>query len=69
MKKIIGAKKIKGIIPFLKEVRTEIKKINWPTRKETLQYTLIVIGVSAVAAAFLGGLDFIFRQLLDKFIL
>ena len=58
-----------GITGFLKEVRLEVKKVNWPTRKETLRYTLIVIGVSAVVAAFLGGLDFIFTQLLNKFIL
>jgi len=57
------------IIPFLKEVQLEAKKINWPTRQETLKYTLIVVGVSVLAAAFLGGLDYIFAKLLDKFIL
>ena len=59
----------KKISTFLKEVQLEVKKVNWPTRKETLRYTLIVVGVSAVIAAFLGGLDFIFSQLLNKFIL
>ena len=57
------------IISFLKEVRLEMKKVNWPTRKETIRYTLIVIGVSVVVAAFLGSLDFIFNTLLTKFIL
>jgi len=56
------------IINFLKEVKTEIKKVNWPTKKETLRYTLIVIGVSIVVAIFLGGLDFVFTTLLNKFI-
>ena len=56
------------IISFLKEVRTEIKKVNWPSKQETLRYTLIVVGVSVVIAAFLGGVDFIFRLILDKFI-
>lgn len=56
-------------ISFLKDVQIELKKVNWPTRKETLKYTLIVIAVSAVTAAFLGGLDFIFSTLLDKFII
>ena len=59
----------KKIITFLKEVKLEIKKVNWPTRKETLRYTLIVIGVSAAVAALLGGLDFIFNQLLERFII
>ncbi|PIQ98365.1 MAG: preprotein translocase subunit SecE, partial [Candidatus Nealsonbacteria bacterium CG11_big_fil_rev_8_21_14_0_20_39_9] len=48
------------IITFLKEVRLEMKKVNWPTRQETLKYTLIVIGVSVAVAVFLGTLDFIF---------
>jgi preprotein translocase subunit SecE len=57
------------IIIFLKEVHLELKKVNWPTRQETLKYTLIVIGISVVTAAFLGGLDVIFTGLLNKFIL
>jgi preprotein translocase subunit SecE len=57
------------IIIFLKEVRLEIKKVNWPTREETLRYTLIVISVSLVVASFLGALDFIFIGLLNWFVL
>jgi len=57
------------IITFLKEVRLEMKKVNWPTRQETIRYTLIVIGVSVVVAVFLGGLDFLFTILLNQFIL
>jgi len=57
------------IVTFLKEVKLEMKKVNWPTRRETLKYTLIIIGVSVAVAAFLGGLDFIFNTLLTKFIL
>ncbi|XOB41642.1 MAG: preprotein translocase subunit SecE [Candidatus Nealsonbacteria bacterium] len=59
----------KKILTFLKEVRLEIKKVNWPTRQETLRYTLIVIGISIAVAIFLGGIDFIFTTLLNKFIL
>jgi len=54
---------IRGITNFLKEVRLEIKKVNWPTRKETIRYTLIVIFVSIVIAIYLGGLDFIFTTI------
>ncbi|MCD6177764.1 preprotein translocase subunit SecE [bacterium] len=57
------------IVSFLKEVYLEIKKVNWPTRKETLKYTMMVIGISAAVAAFLGGLDFIFSRFLNIFIL
>jgi len=57
------------ITTFLKESRLEMKKVNWPTRQETIRYTLIVIGVSVGVAIFLGALDFIFTTLLNEFIL
>ena len=37
-----------------------MKKVTWPTKKETKNYTLLVIGVSLAIAAFLGVLDYIF---------
>jgi preprotein translocase subunit SecE len=54
---------------YLKEVITEMKKVNWPTRHETVRYTLIVVGISVAVAIYLGGLDFVFTALLNKFIL
>lgn len=56
------------IITFFKEVKTQLKKVNWLSRKETIKYTTIVIVVSTLVAAFLSSLDFIFRKLLEKFI-
>jgi len=46
-----------------------MKKVNWPTREETIRYTLMVIAVSVAVAIFLGGFDFIFTTLLDWFII
>lgn len=57
------------ITTFLKEVKVELKKVNWPTRQETIKYTLIVIGVSLAVMIFLGGLDFLFTWLIGKFII
>ena len=57
------------IIKYLKEVRLEMKKVNWPTKQETLKYTLIVIGTSLIVAAFLGMVDFLFTTLLNRIIL
>lgn len=53
---------------YLKEVKIELKKVTWPTRPETINYTVMVIVISAVAAVFLGGLDFLFRAVLNRFI-
>ena len=57
------------LIKYLKVVRIEAKKVNWPTRQEALKYTLIVIGISVSVAIFLGTLDFIFTLILNKIIL
>ena len=54
------------VITFLKEVKTETKRVNWPTREETIRYTLIVVGVSLVVAAYLGGLDIIIRFIIKN---
>ena len=40
-----------------KESRTEIRKVVWPTRQETVQTTLIVLGFVLLVALFLWGLD------------
>jgi len=54
---------------FLKEVKLEMKKVTWPTKKETLKHTMLVIGISLGVAAFLGILDFIFTWLINEFII
>ena len=57
------------VISFLKDVKIELSKVSWPTRDQTIQYTIIVIALSVAIALFLGGVDFIFQQILTKFIL
>ena len=57
------------ITTFLKEVRLEMKKVNWPSRQETIRKTLVVIGISVAIAIFLGTIDFILTALLNKFVL
>jgi preprotein translocase subunit SecE len=49
------------LIKYLQSSIEEMKKVTWPTRKETRNYTLMVIGISLGVAAVLGGLDFIFN--------
>lgn len=57
------------LINFIKESRLELKKVSWPTRPQTIRYTLAVILMSLAVAAFLGGLDVAFTYLLNKFVL
>ena len=42
---------------FMRESRTELRKVVWPTRKETTQTTLVVMGVVALMALFLWMVD------------
>ena len=60
---------ITKLLTFLSAVQIEMKKVTWPTREQTIQYTLVVMAISAVVAAFLGGLDFVFQFILNTFIL
>lgn len=48
-----------NIITFLKEVKEELIKVAWPTREQTIRYTILVIIVTVAVGLFLGGLDYI----------
>ena len=57
------------ITTFLREAKEELLKVNWPSRQQTINYTLIVIGISIAVAIFLGGLDYVFSFILKTFII
>jgi len=50
------------IVEYIKSAITEMKQVTWPTRKETYNYTLLVIGISLAIMVFLGLLDSAFNQ-------
>jgi preprotein translocase SecE subunit len=50
------------LIKYLQSSIEEMKKVTWPTRKETRNYTLMVIGISLGVAALLGAVDFVFTM-------
>ncbi len=49
---------------FFKDYKSELKKIVWCSKKQTLQYTLYVLIAIVIVAAFIGLLDLAFSQLL-----
>ena len=53
---------------YLKEVKVEMNKVKWPTKNQAVNYTLVVIGVSAVVAVFLGALDYFFSLGINFFL-
>jgi preprotein translocase subunit SecE len=62
--------KFEAGIQFLREVRTELKKVTWPSRKDTLSGTLVVLVAVFIIAIFLGivdsGLSNLIKQLLKR---
>jgi preprotein translocase subunit SecE len=50
---------------FLRDVKMEMKKVTWPTRKETLAATAMVIILSVLVAFFLGILDVALAKLVS----
>jgi preprotein translocase subunit SecE len=47
---------------FLKEVRAELRKVNWPTSKEVRSYTIVVLVAVVFLTALVFGLDQFFSN-------
>ncbi|MCX8650246.1 preprotein translocase subunit SecE [Gilliamella sp. B2776] len=52
----------KSFILFLQESRKELRKVVWPSRKETVQTTLLVAAITVVVGLALWGMDSLFRS-------
>ena len=56
---------MKNPLKFIQEVKQEAFKVSWPTRKETIQGSLMVVAMAIVAAIFFLLLDQILKFFLD----
>lgn len=57
-----------GFIQYLKDTRAELNHVAWPTRVQTLVYTVLVIALSFLVALYLGVFDFLFTSGLARVI-
>ena len=48
---------------FLQQVRTEVAKVTWPTRRETVVTTIMVLALSVATALFFLAADWVLSQL------
>ena len=62
--KIIKTKKSR--FAFVRDIYDELRKVVWPTRREAIRLTLMVLAVCIAMAAFLGALDYGFSELVTK---
>lgn len=67
---VVGLSTVRGaaFLVLVKEARTEIRKVVWPTRQETTHTTLIVVGVVLIMALILWGLDSLLGWLISLII-
>lgn len=56
------------VTEFLRDVKIEMARVSWPTRKQTAKYTLVVILMSLAVAGFLAAWDWIFGQVITRII-
>ena len=56
---------MKNPFKFIQEVKQEAFKVSWPTGKETMQGTLMVVSMAIVASIFFLLLDQVFKFLLE----
>ncbi len=54
---------------FFKDVRNELRKVNWPNRKELTVYTGVVLVTVFIVATFVGVVDLLFSRVISFFIL
>jgi preprotein translocase subunit SecE len=61
--KMVARRQPNFIQRYFRETVGELKKVNWPTRKEATNLTIVVLVVTASTSLFLGLMDFLFSQL------
>ncbi|MFH1781143.1 MAG: preprotein translocase subunit SecE [Patescibacteria group bacterium] len=54
---------------YLKESKQELKKVSWPSRKDTIKGTWTVIVFTLIVTLFLGVLDFFFNLGLEQYLI
>ncbi|OGK21985.1 preprotein translocase subunit SecE [Candidatus Roizmanbacteria bacterium RIFCSPHIGHO2_01_FULL_39_8] len=58
-------KKTMPVPTFTKDIIEELKKVTWPSRKETIRLTVIVIGISLIIGLYIGIIDILLTKALE----
>jgi len=59
---------MKQIQAFFRDVRSELKKVTWPTRQETIRMTVLVIIATVIIGLYVGAIDYGLTKMLEQFI-
>jgi preprotein translocase SecE subunit len=69
VKQQTGRKTDKQRGQFVRESYAELKKVDWPTRRQTFQGVVVVLIACTIVGFYLWGLDQVIRPLVDKVLL
>ena len=64
-----GRKETRPRGQFFRECVAELRKVDWPTRRQTFQGVIVVIIACTIVGAYLWGLDQVFRPFVDRVLL
>ena len=53
---------------YLRDVHGELRHVSWPSKSQTVNYTIVVLVISIGTGVFLGLLDYAFSHVLARFI-
>lgn len=62
-------KLFQNIQDYFREIKIELKKVSWVTRKDVVRYVIMVVVFSFIVTLILGLFDFAFLQLIRKIII
>jgi preprotein translocase subunit SecE len=55
-----------ALTTYIRHVREEMSHVTWPSTREAVAHTLMVILVSVIVAALVGGLDYVFTGFVSR---
>jgi preprotein translocase subunit SecE len=60
---------VERIRSYLNEVWIELNRVDWPTRRELISSTIVVIVVLVVLAVYLGAIDYLYTVLIKRYLI
>ncbi len=56
-------------IEYIKESKGELAHVTWPSRRQAVTFTILVVVLSVLTSVYLGAFDTLFTTLIKKFII
>ena len=50
------------LIKYFNDTASEMKQVSWPTQRQAVFYTILVVAISALVALYIGAFDYLFSE-------